>query len=539
MEEQVRLSQRLIIIDNGLDFKGILHCGVLRVVDKFCFELKLRRFKIISDEIFATVKSEINKHSFDRVDLIDKIDNDILFTHLMSLYDCEQYYQFLGKQINHILTNDPDKSNNKYYRFIIDNKLKVILSLIDAKRLYSDIQSFVNNYMTLDSIYKLIMTQQLSDTSIEDHHDPEYYDYVNNVAADVKETLHEKDLQSGIIEQSYFDDVLDLCLNNAVKSYILHETLTYFGTNSAAIKHEDNKIILPSLFRNIPFFPSSYLKTLIISLSKIGEHKLDHYIGQIIVYLKSNNKDQVKIFIATFLLFLYYLVKTYKTHPGDVLLSLEIWISKIETQTKLLNYYTQDNNLTFEVISVKEENEFDKISEISEKHKYLLRVSPDEFVTTVFTEYIDLKENKQKPMSFNLSHPTVINITRYFFNDNVTMLTNYRPNQESNPEVITFAYGYFLNFVSSSDLSKDILLKNTTIPITVLKLFPILSNNINSKNFNKDIVDTFVFYKTVCGFLEDPSIFQHIDILYIVFQIIIPYYYHMYEQTTFTDYFLG
>lgn len=520
----LKLSQRLIVIDNGTDFKGILHCSILRVLDKFCFELKLRKFKVISDEIFKTVKNEINKNSFDRLDLVDKIDNDILFTHLMTVHDCEQYSSFLGKQIKHIITNDKNINDNNYYRFIIDNVLKVILTLNQAKKLFSDLQAFVSNYMILDSMYRLLNPQiQVQDESAQ------------NIIIDnnVKDNIIDTNLQATHTD-SFLDDVLNLCINNVVRSYILHETISYFSLYSAAIKKEDNIITIPGLFKNSQFYPSSYLKSLIISLSTIEHQTLDHFIELTLSYLQNNN-DNVKIFIATFILFIYYLVKTYQTHPINVQNELEIWISKTDTQKKLLNHYSP--NIKFDIVQTDViDNNDTIISEISSKHQYLLRLSENEFCNTVFNEVSNI-DNKI-PVNFNLSHPIVINIEKFF--NTKSFLTSYT-HFEDNPEIITLAYRTFIGYTTSTNnISKETILNNATnIPVSVVKLFPLLSTSITTLNFNKDISDTLKYYTIICSFLKDPSIFNHIDILYIVFQIIIPYYYHMYNQTIYTDYFLA
>ena len=77
--------------------------------------------------------------------------------------------------------------------------------------------------------------------------------------------------------------------------------------------------------------------------------------------------------------------------------------------------------------------------------------------------------------------------------------------------------------------------KDDVIPKVVRNLFETLKNILTPQIFNKDEMNTLQLYKILCDNLPDAKVLSHTTLMYIVFQIIIPYYADVNKVKTFND----
>jgi hypothetical protein len=200
----------------------------------------------------------------------------------------------------------------------------------------------------------------------------------------------------------------------------------------------------------------------------------------------------------------------------------------------------------------------DEINKISSSYKHLIQLSQEDFADKVF---LDINKNtKRIPIDFRINSKKVININNFLniqkpvFNNsklfdpekvlspaenlaNNYELLDYKLDNSNGNKIISKAYKYLLNY--SKDPSTILLIKENEIPRDVLNLFDLLSKQVlNSSEIKKDNISTLFFYEHLISKLPAPTIFKHLILLYIVFQIIIPYHFDIYQTTTFFDCFL-
>jgi hypothetical protein len=100
--------------------------------------------------------------------------------------------------------------------------------------------------------------------------------------------------------------------------------------------------------------------------------------------------------------------------------------------------------------------------------------------------------------------------------------------------IISKVYQYLINYVKNP--SSLLLIKETDLPKEIINLFDILSKKIlKTSIISKDNVNTLNYYNILVESLPNPNQFNHLTMLYIVFQIIIPYHYDIYNTNQFVD----
>ena len=103
--------------------------------------------------------------------------------------------------------------------------------------------------------------------------------------------------------------------------------------------------------------------------------------------------------------------------------------------------------------------------------------------------------------------------------------------------MITRAYGHLLNYVKNP--SSVLLLKENDLPKEVVNLFDTLSKKVlNISRITKDNISVFSYYKLLLENLPDPKKFRHVTLLYIIYQIMLPFSYDIHGNSQFEDCFL-
>lgn len=118
-------------------------------------------------------------------------------------------------------------------------------------------------------------------------------------------------------------------------------------------------------------------------------------------------------------------------------------------------------------------------------------------------------------------------------NNTLYDILNYESGS-SGTRIISKAYQYLVNYIKNP--SSLLLLKDVDVPKEVVNLFDVLSKKIlNPSMISKDNILTLNYYNTLIENLPRPNEFKHITLLYIVFQIMIPYSFDIYSNNQFVD----
>ena len=200
------------------------------------------------------------------------------------------------------------------------------------------------------------------------------------------------------------------------------------------------------------------------------------------------------------------------------------------------------------------------IKHISNKYKHLIQVSEEDFLKSVLIE-LENNTNYNFPIDFNLNKKKIIDLKELYKFDNMKakkinlntelfgseqkfdivvndkiLMTSLLDYQIKDKEPITLAYKHLLNYANNQ--SSVLLIKDNEFPKNIKMLFDILNNILNRNNFPADMINTLDYYKVICNLIPSVKQMNHLTVLYIIFQIIIPYYFDVYKVTRFQDSFL-
>jgi len=325
----------------------------------------------------------------------------------------------------------------------------------------------------------------------------------------------------------------------------------------------------------------TYFRSLILS-SNLHINNITFVIKKIFSILLQEHekyKDQpLHIIMLLHLSFLYMMRYFYEVHRDNFRESFSKIICNPNSQKLLFmglirNTFTEfQNKLFFEFVPgnyEKENTELDNvIEELSKQYKHLIPLSQEEFADRIFNNLIEIsRKDNRLPADFKISNKKVLNIENYlkinngngkslvdsyFFDPEKTLspveisdfhefkYLDYKliPSPTNDRErIISEAYKYLLNYIKNP--SSILLIKDNKIPKNIINLFDLLSKTVLSKDkITKETISTFYYYNLLVDSLPDSAVFKHSQLLYIIYQIIIPYHYDVYHNTEFIDVFL-
>jgi len=511
--------------------QAILKFKIIRENYKFkvIFELYELHIKYNEVEICKLVEEQCKQINSQ---VLEKFNNDLKGSIILDYYDVESYLPILRNMILKLQDND------QKYNVILYDKLQVILSRKELIRIYNDLESFYKNYILLETCLKLITKDEIQDEK------PEV----------VKVCNYKKQEQENQIDQPKQKDnsnlLFQLCIDNKLQQLLIHQILNYYlFLPQDQIQIKENTIYLPSLFSSV-LFNSQYNCSLLFSLSKkveISDIKL--IILKILKNLKNNDQlDSIFIIGLSFLLYFYILRLVYETHTAYVLENINEIFCNNMLQEKILNsqiqIYFKDIDLQFKVFNIKLDDILEtQIEELSKKYDYLKAVDQEDFLDKIFND-CNKNNNKEHPICqyeiFDLVDSQKINLNSIeIFNNNDmsnngNQLLNYT--KDSDGKIETYCLKIFNLFLEDPD--KFYLLKkknNISLSTTVLNLFPIVSEILkNIKNVDR-LDDTLTYYNLLIDKVSDN--FLPTTLLYIIFQLILPYMYNNYNIHSFNNCF--
>lgn len=528
-------ATRLFYINAGDRFQGFLKESTIRDYDRFLRRFELFKFRTDDKILIQSFMRECKKNST-RVELANRIDSILEGDCTLDCADVEEYYKVLGNEISKI-RNEPNKS----YMFCIHNKLKVVLTVQQAIRLYYDLKSFYENYLILEDLFKFSIR---SENKVEVLTKQEKITDKKRIPPPPPNTQ----------PLNILDSIVSFCLTKVIRTSLIHQSITYFQyvtKDSCYLENKEDKIVinLPNIVPSSSIYNTNFFRSLILSLSTINIQQVKHYITKLVNILNSNEKDYtespVHIMMISYLIFLYFLRCTYDSHTQYIIDNIDNILNETFLQTKVINHnlgiYAKTSNIIFKVVDTDIFEKGIDTSEIGKEYSHLIAVDEEKFIETV------LKETKQNvPQDFLLSSKKVLdlrllktvnkfkNVNKLFdidgqiLDQDLNGLLNYTNTEED----FTDAYRLFKKY---NDNPSVLMLRESKVPKTVLNLFESLKKILNRQNFGEVDVSTLGYYIKLCNLLPNVKMLSHITILYIIFQIIIPFHYEIYGTTSFID----
>jgi len=563
-----------------LQFFGIMKSSIIK--DFHDVKLKIEFYKILTSDrqlVEMVEKSCLEDHI--NPNALKLVSSELVYTKIMNYNDSEYFRNYLSFVCSRNLYEDRKLSKVWIIEFKFPNSgdvnfFRINLTTDQVTRLYSQINSFYSNFMLFSAIAKQYVIEQPKE-EIKSKKVTEYAKDVENIAIGI-ETQRVSQLSPQTKERNELDDIFELCLNSSIKSSLIHYTFNYFKYfTKDHCKIQTNQkgqvqYILPLLVPGNLNFDNSYFDSLIQANGSVSSSNVIFAIKKILNNLLLNyskyHEKPIMIMMMGYLLFVYMLKylndtnkESFRTHFRRLVCDADSQSGILRSLIATSTFKDFTNKIFFKIVNIcpteaANDQEIERINTLSQEYKHLVPVSQEEFVEKVFTRINDQTGSKL-PKFFKLSNKKVIDISKYILQKKQTISYStvlFDPDQtldqdqsedklynildyeviNNSTRVISKAYQHLINYVKNP--SSLLLLKETDLPKEIINLFDILSKKIlNPSVISKDNVNTLNYYDILVESLPDPNQFNHITLMYIIFQIMIPYHYDIYNTNQFID----
>jgi len=563
-----------------LQFFGIMKSSIIK--DFHDVKLKIEFYKILTSDrqlVEMVEKSCLEDHI--NPNALKLVSSELVYTKIMNYNDSEYFRNYLSFVCSRNLYEDRKLSKVWIIEFKFPNSgdvnfFRINLTTDQVTRLYSQINSFYSNFMLFSAIAKQYVIEQPKE-EIKSKKVTEYAKDVENIAIGI-ETQRVSQLSPQTKERNELDDIFELCLNSSIKSSLIHYTFNYFKYfTKDHCKIQTNQkgqvqYILPLLVPGNLNFDDSYFDSLIQANGSVSSSNVIFAIKKILNNLLLNyskyHEKPIMIMMMGYLLFVYMLKylndtnkESFRTHFRRLICDADSQSGILRSLIATSTFKDFTNKIFFKIVNIcpieaANDQEIERINTLSQEYKHLIPVSQEEFVEKVFARINDQTGSKL-PKFFKLSNKKVIDISKYISQKKQTISYStvlFDPDQtldqdqsedklynildyeliNNSTRVISKAYQHLINYVKNP--SSLLLLKETDLPKEIINLFDILSKKIlNPSVISKENVNTLNYYDILVESLPDPNQFNHITLMYIIFQIMIPYHYDIYNTNQFID----
>jgi hypothetical protein len=569
----LELSILHIYIDHN--YKGILRFSITREFHNLYIEMKTYQITLQSEETLTVFKKNLESDP-NNPNLIDIIPTKQVLKEKYNLSNAETLVDYI-KSI-------PD-TNNPSYQLSLSQNLTCVLDRNQIRRVYNFFNSFVNNFSILDSVFKLYLNMlEISnpDKQISNQVPTTSPTPTTPIKLNIPGSTTISNVETEVPDlapKSEIERILDTyCLNNIFKSFTIHHIfnhLRYLSDNVTITKSLDetskvNIISIPVMFDSfyyslnydyiISVFNSSFsnVDTQVISFNqkKILENIQIIINKNLDLDLEAQDQDdKLLLILLLFIFYSYSYISIVSTHPDfdfsnyftpeTQQLGLNFFINKFERpdkfEIKVLEEISSSNN--------------DDVESISAKYKHLIPVSEIDFLDVVVSEYNINVENKKefKIKDFTMSLTKILDVEAMMKSNNIINNITRDPIQTINTntystrsfsssllnfeeKIITKTYDYFKKYLQDPTVLTSLLsMKELPISKQVLSLFDFFSRNL-PKLFkdNKDN-NTLNYYKILIDNLPAPKSIGHQTYLFLIYNLIIPYYVDNFKETKFVD----
>lgn len=579
----MELSVSHMFIHNA-QFLGVMKSAIIKEFHDI--KLRIDFYKILANDrqVIEIIKNNCEK-DHTNVDTLKLVSTDLIYTKVMNYTEAENFIIYL--RFIHNRNIQEDMKNGQHwiidFKFSTDvNFFKIVMNSLQVLRLYTQVNAFYSNYLTLSSITRYhILSERSTEKFGSEKKVTEYIPSTNNVQ-NRQETPIEPEVKVDLVrERNELDDIFELCLSSSIKSSLIHYTFNYFKyitdknvkilTNNGGQVQYTLPILMPKSINE------QYFTSLILSNASIPLNNVTYVVKKILNNLINNcdkyRENALLPMMLGYLLLVYLLRCLHDSNKESFRAYFKYFISNPYAQNQLFTKMIETGFKEFaaklyfkitdiDLTNVSDEYNLERIATLSDQYKHLIPVSQEEFAAAIFKKFQGEDAELKKPSDFKLSCKKVIDVARImndsqklvkpaqsilFDPDNtlspVPELENeynfldYKLQSNNGNKIITKAYQQLLNYVKNP--SSILITPKNEVPKEVQNLFETLSKKVlNLSKIKKDDVSTYSYYKILLENLPHPEKFKHTTLLYIIFQIIIPYHYDVYNNSQFEDVFL-
>ena len=477
--------------------------------------------------------------------LLNSISVEILFKKRLNLSDSELLLKKLSfiKNLNFSNKNGGEKT----YLLTIFN-LNLPLTEIQLLRLYNFISSYVKNYIILDAILRIYLNKEKELQTDNDN----FIKQIDQIELKNNDLSLKSDENIEKAENyEFIDQIFDCCTSQIIKRSLIHFTFNYFQYVYEHVEKEIDlekdkiKLKIPILFAKD--CDIIFVENLFNHIEKnIQEDELNHLCKILLnMLINKNLENKLYILMIVFLIYLYFykliFIKIKNSQNLDSFLKI---IRDPNIQTKIYDFvlktyfspfYNKINIQFFNIDNFIISDEY--FNQLKSKYSHL-ELIPDELVNSILND-IKNKKNSNFHENLKITNKKIIEIDKLILEENKNQekkydLKNFLTYYKISDNIISYPYLKFIEYIKNNSLLAN-LLSNEEIPSEIVKFFPQLKLIINSDNFKKENISTFEFYKILVDKIKTLIDFDFEVSLFIIFQIIIPFYYDNYKTKSFFD----
>lgn len=525
--------------------KGLLRLSVEQNIKML--ELKVELHKLMLDLNDVKMVNMIMKGIIERCDQ-NPLNNDSIFSSITSRIMGSfkyNYYQLEDLSDKFKFINEHDDMNEEIDLPGNIFGWKMRLFVRDIKRMQRYINSFLFNYpIILDTLRFVENRAELLKPAAENE---SLFEKPVKTAAGENEIVEPE-------EKTLIDEILGfLIISPQLLSYLIHLTLNYFRFFKISSLEQYEKNLTVRLNNVVPcelVVNASYLHGLLKSLESVSLNTVNLHTKNLskFMYNYADKLGNLELCCCNFILFFFSLRHLIETHKMWVMKNIKDLFTNANTQIRLLNQYIPKISgipITYEKCEKEELNSpVSEIKRISEKYSYMKSIDQEKFAEFVFEEY---GKNSNIVASPSIGIKNILDLDSLVQNknsesefiekldkSNLNTILSYHKNEGG--KISSNVFDLFLKYIENPVILVTEKEKTSLIPNNILNCFEKLKSLLNDSNFRKDDINTQHYYKKLMEVLPDD--FQFSNVLYIIYQIIVPYMNYFHNVKLFEDVFL-
>ncbi len=561
------------------DFVGVFRVITERDLNGFVLKLELHKFLKSNQYVLENI-IEQNRINPTDSKLLDRVSSERLFETKINYAESVELMNHLRRMGEWCV-----KEGYKGLKLDILKRMQVPLTLEQLRQFYQLTESFNKNYFMLESVYSIVSKGpggKVAETSqnFQQMKDNKVTDSIPSAA--ISHQAPEKSIQDEIDKQEQckpkdeFEEILQYCYHSNLKGLIVHYILNYYQfvpQNEVKIEKTDNvfKFVTPNILPYALSMDSQFFYTYILSDKSIPINNIQTYANKLIRRIifdkfEEYNENPLYLMICNFMLLVYSIRYLVELYPQIFEQQYQELISNSGSlQQRVIQHYTnsflneKEYKIEFQInsfhLNLETSSDDCLIDRLSEQEAHIIPVSQELFVETVLGK-LDSESNLRKlHPDFKLSSKKIIDVKHLISaqakeppvtnsliesdevisptQSDIIDTTNYLSYTQISDTIITKAFQYITQYSSQENFVPSLI---KDLPKEIINLFPVITKDIlTNEKLDPNLDNTYDYYRVVVENLPRPELLNYTVILFIVFQIVIPYYYCFHQKSVFKD----
>ena len=530
----------------------------------------------LQEAIMRNLIEKVNRDPSDRKYIFNTLDTERKTEAWFRFDEVENLERNLDNLIRKCTSENDEASLDKVVIPVqLCKNLRGKFNLVELRRIHLFVKSMLLNFSILSTLGNMISSGSLNLEVAERDVHPQESSTSTTIDQKQEENICQEILTESTEEidgadtsdlDPQFQKILSYVENiPQLLSHLIHMLLTYY------VRYDDTTYEGGIFSGTNPFgsttavnmaFWLPYLE----SLDSLGAEKRVFIVRGLVDFLQENgtNLTSTHLKCIQYILTVLSIKQVESSHAAWFQQNLENLILDPKMQSKLLTRIIsvligkKTSGIVFQIHEIDKWNDFldsegerKKIDAISQRYAYLEPLSQERFAETVFQNLDSSEESVVQIPEFGSKR--LLDVEK-FLNSKVserqnplmvdtgsrktgTMGKHYLSyaREKGEPNLISEAYHYFVRYLTNPVVVTTI--PSGKIPLGVLKYFDRLKTIFNDNIFKKEYCSTMKYYDILQKELG-PDV-DYGTYLYIIFQIVVPYYYHMHHVHIFEDQFLN